>query len=101
MTISKKIKENTDKIEKRLEEFEIIGNEKLAKIPEKIEEWATKKGISRRQGIIIIFIMALVFFTLTGDIFKIDSWFPLRISWVNPIAAIQKNTNNINKEITK
>ena len=58
MTIKKKLQENSDKIEKRLEEFEKIGNERLAKIPEKIEEFMTKKGISRRQGIVIIFIIA-------------------------------------------
>ena len=94
MTIKKKWQENSEKIEKKLEEFERIGNERLAKIPEKIEEFMTKKGISRRQGIIIIFIMALVFFTLTGDIFKIDSWYPLRISWVNPVASVQKAFKN-------
>ena len=95
MSIKKKLQENSDKIEKRLEEFEKIGNERLAKIPEKIEEFMTKKGISRRQGIVIIFIIALIFFTLTGDIFKVDSWYPLRISWVNPVANVQKAVNNI------
>ena len=101
MSIKKKLQENSDKIEKRLEEFEKIGYERLAKIPEKIEEFMTKKGISRRQGIVIIFIIALIFFTLTGDIFKVDSWYPLRISWVNPVASIQKTINTVNKESKK
>ena len=95
MSIKKKLQENSDKIEKRLEEFETIGNEQMAKVADKIDEFLKKKRISKLQGFIIIFIMALVFFTLTGDIFKVDSWYPLRISWVNPVANVQKAVNNI------
>ncbi len=101
MTIKKKLQENSDKIEKRLEEFETIGNEQMAKVADKIDEFFKKKKISKLQGFIIIFIMALVFFTLTGDIFKVDSWYPLRISWVNPVASIQKTINTVNKEAKK
>ena len=101
MTIKKKMQESSDKIEKRLEEFETIGNEQMAKVADKIDEFLKKKRISKLQGFIIVFIMALVFFTLTGDMFKIDSWYPLRISWVNPVASIQKTINTVNKEAKK
>ncbi len=101
MTIKKKLRENSEKIEKRLEEFETIGNEQMAKVADKIDEFFKKKKISKLQGFIIVFIMALVFFTLTGDMFKINSWYPLRISWVNPIASIQKTVNTVNKEAKK
>ena len=101
MTIKKKLQENSDKIEKRLEEFETIGNEQMAKVADKIDEFLKKKKISKLQGFIIVFIMALIFFTLTGDLFKIDSWYPLRISWVNPVASIQKTINTGNKESKK
>jgi len=101
MTIKKKLQENSDKIEKRLEEFETIGNEQMAKVADKIDEFLKKKRISKLQGFIIVFIMALIFFTLTGDIFKVDSWYPLRISWVNPVASIQKTINTVNKEAKK
>jgi hypothetical protein len=101
MTIKKKLQENSDKIEKRLEEFETIGNEQMAKVADKIDEFLKKKKISKLQGFIIVFIMALIFFTLTGDLFKIDSWYPLRISWVNPVASIQKTINTVNKESKK
>ena len=101
MTIKKKLQENSDKIEKRLEEFETIGNEQMAKVADKIDEFFKKKKISKVQGFIIVFIMALVFFTLTGDMFKINSWYPLRISWVNPMTSIQKTINTINKEAKK
>ena len=101
MTIKKKIRENSEKIEKRLEEFETIGNEQMAKVADKIDEFFKKKKISKVQGFIIVFIMALVFFTLTGDMFKINSWYPLRISWVNPMASIQKTINTVNKEAKK
>lgn len=97
------MQENADKIEKRLEEFENIGNMQMAKVGDKIDEFIKKKGISKLQGAIIIFIMALIFFTLTGDIFKINSWYPLRVSWVNPFVSVQKSINNIkiNKEIKR
>ena len=95
MSIKKKIQENNEKIEKRLEEFEKIGNEQRAKVADKIDEFFKKKKISKVQGFIIVFIMALIFFTLTGDMFKIDSWYPLRVSWVNPVANVQKAVNNI------
>ncbi len=101
MTIKKKLQENSDKIEKRLEEFETIGNEQMAKVADKIDEFFKKKKISKVQGFIIVFIMALVFFTLTGDMFKINSWYPLRISWVNPMTSIQKTINTVNKEAKK
>ena len=101
MTIKKKLQENSEKIEKRLEEFETIGNEQMAKVADKIDEFLKKKKISKLQGFIIVFIMALIFFTLTGDLFKIDSWYPLRISWVNPVASIQKTINTVNKESKK
>ena len=101
MTIKEKMQENSEKIEKKLEEFEKIGNEQMAKVADKIDEFFKKKKISKAQGAIIVFIMALVFFTLTGDLFKIDSWYPLRVSWVNPIASIQKTVNNINNKETK
>ena len=101
MTIKKKMQESSDKIEKRLEEFETIGNEQMAKVADKIDEFLKKKRISKAQGAIIVFIMALIFFTLTGDLFRINSWYPLRISWVNPIASIQKTVNNINNRETK
>ena len=95
MTIKKKMQESSDKIEKRLEEFETIGNEQMAKVADKIDEFFKKKKISKLQGFIIVFIMALIFFTLTGDLFKINSWYPFRISWVNPVANVQKAVNNI------
>ena len=79
MTIKKKLQENSDKI----------------------DEFRKKKKISKLQGFIIVFIMAWIFFTLTGDLFKIDSWYPLRISWVNPVASIQKTINTVNKESKK
>jgi t-SNARE complex subunit (syntaxin) len=101
MSIKKKLQENSEKIEKRLEEFETIGNEQMAKVADKIDEFLRKKKISKVQGFIIVFIMALVFFTLTGDMFKINSWYPLRISWVNPMTSIQKTINTINKEAKK
>ena len=101
MSIKKKLQENSEKIEKRLEEFETIGNEQMAKVADKIDEFLRKKKISKVQGFIIVFIMALIFFTLTGDIFKVDSWYPLRISWVNPVASIQKTINTVNKESKK
>ena len=101
MTIKKKLQENSEKIEKRLEEFETIGNEQMAKVADKIDEFLRKKKISKVQGFIIVFIMALVFFTLTGDMFKINSWYPLRISWVNPMTSIQKTINTVNKEAKK
>jgi hypothetical protein len=101
MTIKEKMQENSEKIEKKLEEFEKIGNEQMAKVADKIDEFFKKKKISKVQGFIIVFIMALVFFTLTGDMFKIDSWYPLRVSWVNPIASIQKTVNNINNKEAK
>ena len=101
MTIKKKLRENSEKIEKRLEEFETIGNEQMAKVADKIDEFFKKKKISKVQGFIIVFIMALVFFTLTGDMFKINSWYPLRISWVNPMTSIQKTINTVNKEAKK
>ena len=101
MSIKKKLQENSDKIEKRLEEFETIGNEQMAKVADKIDEFFKKKKISKVQGFIIVFIMALVFFTLTGDMFKINSWYPLRISWVNPMTSIQKTINTVNKEAKK
>ena len=101
MTIKKKMQESSDKIEKRLEEFETIGNEQMAKVADKIDEFFKKKKISKLQGFIIVFIMALIFFTLTGDLFKINSWYPFRISWVNPVASIQKTINTVNKEAKK
>ena len=101
MTIKEKMQENSEKIEKKLEEFEKIGNEQMAKVADKIDEFFKKKKISKLQGFIIVFIMALVFFTLTGDMFKINSWYPLRISWVNPMTSIQKTINTINKEAKK
>ena len=101
MSIKKKLQENSEKIEKRLEEFETIGNEQMAKVADKIDEFLRKKKISKLQGFIIVFIMALVFFTLTGDMFKINSWYPLRISWVNPMTSIQKTINTVNKEAKK
>jgi hypothetical protein len=106
MTIKKKLQENSEKIEKKLDEFEKIGNEQMGKVGDKFDEYLKKKKIGKWQGAIIVFIMALIFFTLTGDIFKINSWYPLRISWVNPMSSVQKVIKNINntkikKEIKK
>lgn len=87
--MKEKIKKRMAEIESRLETLEKDGNEKIKAAGDKIAVWAAKNGINGRKGIIIILAAALIFFTLTGDMFKV-SFRPLKVTWINPVTSIQK-----------
>ena len=88
--MKEKIKKRMAEIESQLEGMEKTGNEKIKAAGDKLAAWAVKNGISGQKGIIVILAAALLFFMLTGDIFRLSFWPKLKVTWVNPVTSVQK-----------